>query len=101
MMDFRDMLSADLPAPRDDQPGNLRDDILERYLDGIERRQDLLADAVHIRTTLRIVADAVREALKDPALVSLLHKAGISDVPRILDAAFRHGSEHGQQEIRP
>jgi hypothetical protein len=33
MMDFRDMLSADLPAPRDDQPGNLRDDILDELAD--------------------------------------------------------------------
>jgi hypothetical protein len=33
MMDFRDMLSAELPALRDDEPGNLRDDILDELAD--------------------------------------------------------------------
>jgi hypothetical protein len=32
-MDFRDTLSADLPAPRDDEPGSLRDDILDELAD--------------------------------------------------------------------
>ena len=46
-MDFRDTLSADLPAPRDDEPGSLRDDILDELADHLScaYRRELLRGA--------------------------------------------------------
>lgn len=46
-MDFRDGLSAELPAPRDDEPGGLRDDILDELADHLAcaYRRELLRGA--------------------------------------------------------
>ncbi len=46
-MDFRDSLAADLPAPRDDEPGSLRDDILDELADHLAcaYRQEVMRGA--------------------------------------------------------
>ncbi len=63
-MDFRDGLSADLPAPRDDEPGGLRDDILDELADHLAcaYRRELLrgSDAATAR-------QRVLERFGDPA----------------------------------
>jgi hypothetical protein len=66
-MDFRDTLSADLPAPRDDEPGSLRDDILDELADHLAcayRREVMRgADAQAAR-------QRVLEQFGDPAAVA-------------------------------
>ena len=46
-MNFRDLLSAELPAPRDDEPGSLREDILDELADHLHcaYRRELLRGA--------------------------------------------------------
>ena len=66
-MDFRDGLDAELPAPRDDEPGGLRDDILDELADHLwcAYRRELLrgADATNAR-------QRVLERFGDPALLA-------------------------------
>ena len=66
-MDFRDGLSAELPAPRDDEPGSLRDDILDELADHLAcaYRRELLrgADAATAR-------QRVLERFGDPAALA-------------------------------
>jgi len=66
-MDFRDGLSAELPAPRDDEPGGLRDDILDELADHLAcaYRRELLrgADAATAR-------QRVLERFGDPAALA-------------------------------
>jgi hypothetical protein len=46
-MNFRDLLSAEMPAPRDDEPGSLREDILDELADHLHcaYRRELLRGA--------------------------------------------------------
>ncbi len=66
-MDFRDRLSAGFPAPRDDEPGGLRDDILDELADHLAcaYRRELLrgADAATAR-------QRVLERFGDPAALA-------------------------------
>ena len=66
-MDFHDALTADLPAPRDDEPDSLRDDILAELADHLAcaYRRELLrgADAATAR-------QRVLERFGDPAAVA-------------------------------
>ncbi len=66
-MDFRADLSAELPAPRDDEPGGLRDDILDELTDHLAcaYRRELLrgADAATAR-------QRVLERFGDPAALA-------------------------------
>ena len=67
-MDFRDALSADLPAPRDDEPDSLRDDILDELADHLAcaYRRELLRGA-----DPRPARQRVLERFGDPAAVAL------------------------------
>jgi len=66
-MDLRDGLAAELPAPRDDEPGGLRDDILDELADHLAcaYRRELLrgADAATAR-------QRVLERFGDPAALT-------------------------------
>ncbi len=66
-MDVRDGLSAELPAPRDDEPGGLRDDILDELADHLAcaYRRELLrgADTATAR-------QCVLERFGDPAALA-------------------------------
>src|SRR6516165_11316736 len=63
-MDFHDGLSADLPAPRDDEPASLRDDIVDELTGHLAcmYRRELLRGADTSTAKLR-----AREAFGDPA----------------------------------
>ena len=63
-MDFRDGLSAELPAPRDDEPGGLRDDILDELADHLAcaYRRELLRGADTATARQRVL-----ERFGDPA----------------------------------
>jgi hypothetical protein len=63
-MDFHDGLSADLPAPRDDEPASLRDDIVDELAGHLAcmYRRELLRGADTSTAKLR-----AREAFGDPA----------------------------------
>ena len=66
-MDFRDGLSTELPAPRDDEPDGLRNDILDELADHLvcAYRRELLrgADAATAR-------QRVLERFGDPAALA-------------------------------
>ena len=66
-MDFRDCLSADLPAPRDDEPEGLRDDILDELADHLAcaYRRELLRGADSATARQRVL-----ERFGDPAALA-------------------------------
>ena len=66
-MDFRDRLSAELPAPRDDEPGGLRDDILDELADHLAcaYQRELLRGADVATARQRVL-----ERFGDPAAVA-------------------------------
>src|SRR5271165_7509364 len=66
-MDFRDGLSAELPAPRDDEPGGLRDDILDELADHLAcaYRRELLRGADAATAHQRVL-----DRFGDPAAVA-------------------------------
>jgi hypothetical protein len=66
-MDFRDALSAGLPSPRDDEPGGLRDDIVDELADHLAcaYRRELLRGTDGATARRRVV-----EKFGDPAAVA-------------------------------
>ena len=67
VMDFRDGLSAELPAPRDDEPGSLRDDILDELADHLvcAYRRELLRGADAATANQRVL-----QRFGDPAALA-------------------------------
>jgi len=66
-MDYREGLSAELPAPRDDEPGGLRDDILDELTDHLACafRRELLRGADTATARQRVL-----ERFGDPAALA-------------------------------
>jgi hypothetical protein len=66
-MDFRDSLAAELSAPRDDEPGGLRDDILDELADHLacSYRRELLRGADTATARQRVL-----ERFGDPAALA-------------------------------
>jgi hypothetical protein len=67
LMDFRDGLSAELPAPRDDEPRGLRDDILDELADHLacSYRRELMRGADTATARQRVL-----ERFGDPAALA-------------------------------
>src|SRR5262245_7768980 len=66
-MDFRDILSAGFPSPRDDEPASLRDDIVDELTDHLScaYRRELLRGADPTVAKRRVL-----ERFGDPAAVA-------------------------------
>ena len=64
------------------------DEIVEKYLDAVERNRELERDLTSLHATLDAISDALAPLFTSPQFIQLLGEAGITSVPKFISERF-------------